>query len=138
MFVVFGQAFTRLNTQSVYALDSFPVAVCDNIRIPHCQIYRDTHHRSYTASKRRYFYGVKLFVLATADVRALDVLHFAVPAGRTLYADSAFTVYAIEDGLREAEDPPLLPMRKMQFDPTAATLRRLPASTRPQNHRNRR
>lgn len=127
LFITLGQAFTRLNTQSVYALDSFPIAVCDNIRIPDCRIYRDKHHRGYTASKRRYFYGVKLFVLATADgkpveaflapgatadVRALEVLHFAVPAGSTLYADSAFTLYAIEDELLEAEGITLMPMRK--------------------------
>jgi hypothetical protein len=94
LFTALGQTFTRLNTQSLYTLGSFPIAACDNIRIKDCRLYRDGAHRGYTASKRRYFFGVKLFVLATADglpvqafiapgstadVRALEVLSWDLP-----------------------------------------------------------
>lgn len=127
LFTALGQTFTRLNTQSTYALDSFPIAACDNIRIRDCKLYQDPGHRGYTASKRRYFFGVKLFVLATAegqpvqafiapgstaDVRALEVLSWDLPPGSTVYADAAFNFYRIEDELHEALDVTLLPMRK--------------------------
>src|ERR1700753_4400071 len=32
-FRVLGEAFKQLNTSSLYILDSFPIAACDNIRI---------------------------------------------------------------------------------------------------------
>lgn len=39
-----------------FAIDSFPVAVCDNYRIPRCKIYLENDlHRGYVASKRKFF-----------------------------------------------------------------------------------
>jgi hypothetical protein len=43
-----------------YILDSFPVAVCDNIRIMNSKLVQGSKWRGYTASMRRYFYGVKV------------------------------------------------------------------------------
>jgi DDE family transposase len=127
LFVTLGACFKDLNADAVYVLDSFPVPVCDNIRIKDSRLYGDAGHRGYTASKRRYFYGVKIFLLATAqgqpveaflapgatgDVQALDGFHFALPDGSTLYADAAFTNYDIEEWLWETQRITLLPMRK--------------------------
>lgn len=126
LFVTLGACFKDLNTEAGYVLDSFPVPVCDNIRIQHSRLYGDAGHRGYTASKRRYFYGVKIFLLASAqgqpveaflapgatgDVQALEVFHVALPAGSTGYADAAFTTYDIEEWLWETQRIPLLPMR---------------------------
>lgn len=125
--VALGASFKDLNAEAVYVIDSFPVPVCDNSRIPHSPIYGDEAHRGYPASKRRYFYGVKLFLLATAqgqpverflapgataDVRALEGFHFNLPDGSTVYADAAFTHYDIEEGRWETQRITLLPMRK--------------------------
>jgi Transposase DDE domain len=127
LFYALGACFKDLNASAVYVMDTFPVPVCDNIRIPHGRLYHDKAHRGYTASKRRYFYGVKLFLLATADgapveallvpgatadVRALEAFSFALPEGSTGYADAAFTVYPIEEWLKETDGITLLPMRK--------------------------
>lgn len=127
LFVTLGACFKDLNTDAVYVIDSFPVAVCDNIRIRHSRLYGDQGHRGYTASKRRYFYGVKIFLLVTAtgqpveaflapgstgDVQALEGFHFNLPDGSTVYADAAFTHYDIEDWLWETQRITLLPMRK--------------------------
>ena len=48
-------------------VDSLPVPVCDNIRISRCRLYQDEAYRGYIASKRRYFYGLRVHVLITAQ-----------------------------------------------------------------------
>jgi hypothetical protein len=49
---------------------------------------------------------------STGDVSALEVFEFDLLDGSTVYADSAFTIYEIEDLLKEACGTGLLPMRK--------------------------
>ncbi len=39
LFFALGQVFKQFNTSSEYVIDSFPVAVCDNIRISRNKIY---------------------------------------------------------------------------------------------------
>src|SRR5512143_3903871 len=127
LFVTLGACCKDLNTEAVYVLDSLPVPVCDNIRIKHSRLYGDAGHRGYTASKRRYFYGVTSFLLASAqghpveallapggtgDVQALEVFHFALPDGSTVYPDAAFTHSEIEQGWWETQRITLLPMRQ--------------------------
>lgn len=117
LFQVLGEVFKQLNASSVYIIDSFPLPACDNIRIPRSQLYGEEYYRGYTASKRRYFYGVKLYLLvtaqgepvemflapgSTADVSTLPGFDFDLPHGSTVYSDSAFTLYYLEDVLREA------------------------------------
>ena len=126
VFEVLGEVFKRLNTHSVYVIDSFPIAACDNIRIRRARLYQEEAYRGYIASKRRYFYGLRIHVLVTgsgepvevflapgadADVRALHRFRFDVPEGSTVYADSAFTHYAVEDLMQEAHIS-LQPIRK--------------------------
>lgn len=127
LFQVLGEVFKQLNASSVYLIDSFPIPACDNIRIPRSKRYRKECYRGYTASKRRYFYGVKLYLVvtaqgepvemvlapgSTADVSALPAFNFDLPPGSTLYSDSAFTLYYLEDVMREAAGINFSPMRK--------------------------
>jgi hypothetical protein len=127
LFQVLGEVFKQLNASSVYLIDSFPIPACDNIRIPRSKRYRKECYRGYTASKRRYFYGVKLYLLvtaqgepvemvlapgSTADVSALPAFNFDLPQGSTLYSDSAFTLYYLEEVMREAAGINFSPMRK--------------------------
>jgi hypothetical protein len=63
LFELFGQTWKELNGESVYIIDSFPVAVCDNYRIPHAHIYHQEASRGYIASQKRYFYGLKIHLL---------------------------------------------------------------------------
>src|SRR5207244_3964202 len=55
-----GYTWTQLNTESVYVMDSFPVVVCDNDRIPRAKLYQHEEYRGYIASKKRYCYGLKV------------------------------------------------------------------------------
>ncbi|WP_271252288.1 transposase [Pseudanabaena sp. Chao 1811] len=66
LFEALGQAWKQLNTESVYSIDSFPIPVCDNIRISRSKIYDgNEEYRGYQASKKRYFYGIKIHLMAT-------------------------------------------------------------------------
>lgn len=127
LFQVLSRAFKALNSESVYIIDSFPVAVCDNIRIRRCRIYQTEAYRGYKPSKRRYFYGLKIHLMVTeagqpieffltpgavGDVEALNVFSFDLPEGSTVYGDKAFNEYALEDLLQEACGISLLPIRK--------------------------
>jgi Transposase DDE domain len=147
-FRVLGEAFKQLNAASLYIIDSFPVAACDNIRIHRDKRFGNEKFRGYTASKRRYFYGVKIFLLtaakgepvemflvpgATADVVALDVFDFDLPRASTVYGGSAFTLYEVGDLLQERCEIDLSPMRKKNSKrPASASLAYLQAVGRKQ------
>lgn len=114
------------NSASLYVLDSFPVAACDQYRILRARLYQGRTYRGYTASKRRYFYGLKLHLVVTAagqpveffltpgscaDVTGLQWFDFDLPAGAEVYADKAYNDYRIEDELADLGIH-LLPLRK--------------------------
>jgi len=119
--------WTTLNTEAIYVIDSLPVAVCDNIRISRSKLYPDTKFRGYIASKKRYFYGLKIHLMVTqeghpvelflthggfGDVDALKCYAYNLPDGSIIYADRAYNDYEIEDLLKEVEHIHLVPMRK--------------------------
>jgi hypothetical protein len=83
--------------------------------------------RGYIASKKRYFYGVKIHLMITqegqpvelfltpgsyGDVEALHDFPFDLPEGTIVYADKAYNDYKIEDLLRNVDQISLLPIRK--------------------------
>jgi len=57
LFTALAQSLKQLNTSCSYLIDSFPVAVCDNIRIDRCRLLQGEAYRGKCVSKRRYFYG---------------------------------------------------------------------------------
>jgi hypothetical protein len=107
LFDYLGQILKSLNSSSEYLLDSFPVAVCDNIRIPSAKLVRQREYRGYMASKKRYFYGIRVQLLSTADgipvefvflpggandTRGLKTLPFNLPPQSIVYCDSGLVV----------------------------------------------
>jgi len=113
-----GAVLKELHWESRYLLDSFPVPICDNIRINRCRIVRDERYRGKMASKRRYFYGVRVQMLATADgiplefcilpgscadLQGLAELALDLPETAELLVDSAYNFYEWEDYLLEIE-----------------------------------
>lgn len=108
-------------------LDSFPVPVCDNIRITRCRLIRDERFRGYLTSKRRYFYGVRVQVITRADgvpvefavlpgrfadIDGLAQLPLELPEGAHLIADSAYTQFEWEEHLRQTQNLRLLVVAK--------------------------
>lgn len=55
LFHQLGAALKQLGPSTKYLLDSFPVAICDNMRISRCRLVKDEEFRGYIASKRRYY-----------------------------------------------------------------------------------
>ena len=139
VFDFLAQMWKTLEADGIYVIDSFPVSVCDNIRIRRAKLYRDETHRGYQASKRRYFYGLKIHLMVTSagqpvecvltpgsisDVQVLKNYAYDLSPGSVVYADKAYNDYEIEDLLAEVEDIHLLPIRKKN------SKRPLSASTR--------
>ncbi len=127
LFACLGEVWKELNIDSIYSIDTFPIPVCDNIRICHAKIYHDEAYRGFIASKRRYFYGLKLHLMVTqhgqpveffltpgsfSDVKGLDLFDFDLPPDSVVYGDRAYTHYYLEDVLLEANQTSLQPMRK--------------------------
>jgi hypothetical protein len=121
-----GETIKALNINHTYAIDSFPVAVCQNIRIPRNRMLKDEQYRGYCASKRCYFYGFKVHVVVTADgipveytftagsIHDLDGIRqmpLNLPAGSEILADAAYTDYTMEEMLTD-NDIRLLAARK--------------------------
>jgi hypothetical protein len=51
LFSLLGEHWKDLNVDSRYAIDTFPVAVCDNYRIKRCRLYQGEAYRGFIASK---------------------------------------------------------------------------------------
>ena len=122
LFELLGQTWKTLNTDG-----SFPIAVCNNIRIRRSKIYADEKFRGYQASKKRYFYGLTIHLMVTkegqpvecfltyggfSDVDALKYYAYELPDGSIIYADKAYNDYEIEDLLNELDHIQLIPARK--------------------------
>ena len=118
LFVALGQSLKQLNTGCRYMIDSFPVAVCDNIRIARSHLLHGEAYRGKNTSKRRYFYGFKVQVITTeaglpvqfyihagsfADVTAFKAMPVELPQHSELYADNGYNCYELEDLFGECE-----------------------------------
>ena len=127
IFCQIGHELKSMAGASEYVIDSFPVAVCDNIRISRSKLVKGEQWRGRQSSMRRYFYGVKVQVLVSAkgipvefgfvpgcesDVQALKKLPLAVAAESKIYGDSAYTDYQVEDAMKEADLVELMIQRK--------------------------
>jgi hypothetical protein len=127
LFYYLADFFKTLNLSSQYIIDSFPVAVCDNIRISRSRLVRGEHYRGKMASKRRFFYGFRVQVVTTLerqpvqffivpgscmDVRALQMMHLNLPAGSQVFADAGYTDSEQEGLYAECEQIDLQIQRK--------------------------
>lgn len=126
-FSLIGRYWVDENEESMYAIDTFPIAVCDNYRIYRNKIYKgEEMYRGYTSSKKRYFYGLKLHLMVTksgfpveffltpgseSDVGCLELFDFDLPEGSEIYADKIYNDYVIEDVL-EIAGLHFMPLRK--------------------------
>lgn len=114
IFAVMAEIFKKSNSTQNYAIDSFPVPVCSNIRIKKCKIYQNGEYRGYSAVKNNYFYGVRVHMLTTknghpieftiepgsrSDIKVAKEFKFEIQKKSTVHADKGYTDYAFEDYL---------------------------------------
>jgi hypothetical protein len=117
LFALVGDLLKHLHTQARYVVDSFPVAVCHNTRIPRCKLLTGKACHGRCASKRSWFYGFKVQVVATSDGLPVEFYIHAgaeseqtgrrgllldLPEGSVLYTDAGYTDYVAEDLSNEA------------------------------------
>jgi len=117
LFFYLGKRLKDIVGAATYRLDSFPVPVCDNIRISRSKLLQGEVFRGKQVAMRRYFYGVRVQVLTLEsipvefclvpgsenDVKALGKLPFDVAPESSIYMDAGYTDYLSEDDLFEAE-----------------------------------
>lgn len=118
LFSVLAEHFKQTHVSNEYVVDSFPVPICENIRIFRSKILSGEEYRGYTASKKRYFYGLKVHLIATtkqepvecvftpggeSDIHAFRRFHLDLPQDATIYGDKAYTSYEYEDVLKESK-----------------------------------
>ncbi len=135
LFKLLADVHKQINERQEYAVDSLPVPVCDNIRIRRCRLYpcpkkdnkdkttkdkttkdkttrepnkaapKGEGFRGYIASKKRYFYGLKVHLLVTttglpvevmlapgseADISAFKCLPLDLPGQAHIFADAGY------------------------------------------------
>ena len=116
LFEVLAEYFKSQHSSNEYVVDSFPIPICDNIRIFRSKILSGERYRGYIVSKNRYFYGLRVHLVATtnqepvewilsrgaeSDINAFKRLDLDLPEDATVYADKAYTDYEYEDFLKE-------------------------------------
>ena len=127
LFDLLGQVFKKHHLAGTYTVDSMPFPACDNIRIKRCKLLRGEEHRGYCASKRRYFFGLKVHLLITgagapvefvltpgggSDLSGFKALPLDLPAGAIVHGDRAYNDYQEEDLLGDAGEIVLRSQRK--------------------------
>jgi hypothetical protein len=126
LFRLLGETWKDLNSKSIYVLDSYPVASCDNYRIYRSRRYRGEDRRGYQASKRRYFYGLKIHIMVTehglpieffltsgsySDTRAYRLYDFDVKLAARLGSDYLGTI--VKGGVEGIQIQPPAMTRKL-------------------------
>jgi IS5 family transposase len=116
LFFYTGQAIKDMNLKTTYSIDSFPVSVCQNIRIANSRIVRGKEYRGRCVSKRCWFYGFKVHMIVTSggipveftftpgskhDMDGLRQLPVNLPEGSEVLADAAYTDYLMEEMLSD-------------------------------------
>jgi len=118
LFHKLGSVLKDLHWESRYLLDSFPVPLCDNIRIKRCRLVRDEQYRGMMPSKRRFFYGVRVQILTTSDgiplefcilpgacsdLQGLAELALDLKDSAQVFVDAGYNFYEWEDYLHDIE-----------------------------------
>lgn len=118
LFYYLADFFKQLNISGQYLIDSFPVAVCDNIRISRSRLVKGEEYRGKIPSKRRFFFGFRVQLVTTldkhpvqffmlpgsyVDVTALQMMHLNLPTGSEVFGDAGYTDYEQEQLYAECE-----------------------------------
>ena len=127
LFSLLGEVFKQQNHSGTYIVDSLPLPVCDNIRIRRCKLLQGKAYRGYIASKRRYFFGLRVHLLITAqaepvefvlaagseaDLSVFKGLDLDLPSAAVIYADKGYTSQQEEAFLQEAAQLTLCAQRR--------------------------
>lgn len=142
-----SQSLLHYEKTNEYAVDSFPVSVCDTPRIRRAKMFQGKEYHGYNSSKQRYFFGIKVHMIVSAnkgipvemiftpgsenDGRAFKRFCFDIPKDSIIYGDRAYNDYAFEDFLSDhAEIELIVQRRRNSKRPLLAELRYLQSRMR--------
>ena len=118
--------FKKTNEQC-FIVDSFPLPVVKNARIYRSNVYKGKEYKGYSASKKEWFYGVKVHMIiddnsmpvefsithgSMHDMKGLKQLSINLARGSTLLADAAYNDYSFEEQLQQDKGITLFAKRK--------------------------
>ena len=104
MFRIFSEILKGTDSGQEYIADSYPVPVCQNIRISRPKIYKGEEYRGFIPSRRLYFYGLRVHMIVTgsgepvgflpapgagSDVTVFKQSDFDLPENSICYGDKA-------------------------------------------------
>ncbi|GIW26531.1 IS982 family transposase [Meiothermus sp.] len=113
-----AQVWKNLHQAQAYALDTFPLPVCENIRAPRARRFPDKVYRGFIPREGVYFHGLKLHLLvddgkfihevnltpgSLHDLVSLLILPLDLPEGAEFYLDRGYESHLYEDLCREAQ-----------------------------------
>lgn len=128
LFSILSKGFKETNQNNEYAIDSFPVPVCSNVRIKRCKIYKSKAYNGFAASKKVFFYGIRVHMVVTSrgqpvefilrpgsehDIKAAKLFTLNLFNNAKVYADKGYTDYKFEDYLKKERNIYLIPQRKI-------------------------
>jgi hypothetical protein len=126
MFLV-CQSILKTKKSKKLIVDSFPVAACQNNKIFQCKLFTGKAFHGYTASKKSYFFGIKVHMIVTsdgipiqflftpgsaADISTFRHFNFNSLAGSKIYGDRAYNDSQYETLLKTRCAIDLLPKRR--------------------------
>ena len=79
-FQVCQQSLTRKNN-NFYIVDSFPVPVCQNNKIFRCKLLQGKSYHGYTASKKSYFWEIKVHMIV--DLQGVPIEFLFTPGSES-------------------------------------------------------
>jgi hypothetical protein len=97
-------------------IDSFPIAICKNVRAYRCKVVHEKQYFGFNACKKEYFYGIKVSVLSSLsgfplhvalvpgsmhDLKALRKKQaHMIPANSVVYGDAAYLCASFEQSMK--------------------------------------
>jgi hypothetical protein len=124
------QMYLRKTDSQHFIIDSFPVKAYENYKSFRARIFRGKNYHGYNASKKEYFFGIKVHMIidedgvpiefcftpaSNSDLTGLKQLPCELPENTILFGDKAYTSYELEDDLKEMAKITLMPKRRVNL-----------------------
>jgi IS5 family transposase len=119
--------YLRKSESEYFIVDSLPIKAYENYKSFRAKLFRGKEFHGYTASKKHYFFGIKIHMIVdaegipiefcftpggTSDIGGLKELPCELPKGSILFADKAYNGYSLEDDMREMVEINLVARRR--------------------------
>ena len=121
------QVYLRNTKNYCFIVDSFPVKAYENHKSFRARIFKKKEYHGYTASKKQYFFGIKVHMVVDSDgipiefiftpgncsdILALKNMTLDLPKGSLILGDKAYNNYSFEDALMVQNGISLVAKRK--------------------------